>query len=226
MNAWSKRVWIVLGAAALVAVGLMLSLWWRRPTQPAESTNPPPVYRYSVEQLSPLGVTLEDLDGGRVSLAPPASWHLDSRRNEYLARFLLTRNQAVPLPRITVEVRAADFAQPTEVTLQNLPAFRERIQAALGERTLAALVEPPQDLIVGDVPCVRYLVRRGFSVPRGEGGTPQTYAGEREVVQTLAAGRIYSVLLDTYEGKADDFRGDLFAVVASLRFKQPTVSRD
>ena len=30
--------------------------------------------------------------------------------------------------------------------------------------------------------------------------------GEREVVETLAQGRIYSVILDTYEGKIEDYR--------------------
>lgn len=226
MNAWSKRIWIVLGAVALVVVGLLMGLWLRRPANPPEVVTPPPVYRYSVDKLSLLGAKLEDLDAGRVSLSSPASWHIESRRSEYLARFRLDRSQAIPLPRITVEVREADFKQPTDATEQNLGQFRELIHASLGERALAALIDRPQELIVGDVPCVRYLVRRGFSAVSGTGGTPQTYAGEREVVQTLVAGRIYSVILDAYEGKADDYRGDLFAVVASLRFKQPTESRD
>jgi hypothetical protein len=219
-------VWIVLGAAALVVVGLLMGLWLGRSANPPESTNPPQPYHYSIDQLSPLGAKLEDLDAGRVSLAPPASWHPESRRNEYLARFRLDRTQVIPLPRITVEVREAQFQQPANATEQNLGELLERIHATLGERTVQALKEPPQQLVVGDVPCIRYLVRRGFSVSRGAGSAPQTYAGEREVVLTLAGGRIYSVILDAYEGKADDYRGDLFAVVASLRFQQPAESRE
>ena len=64
-------MWIVLGAAALVVVGLLMGLWLRRPANPPESTTPPPVYRYSVDQLSPLGAKLEDLDEGRVSRCAP-----------------------------------------------------------------------------------------------------------------------------------------------------------
>jgi hypothetical protein len=213
-------VWIVLGAAALVVVGVLIGLCLRYPASPLTSAAPSTIYRYSVEQLSPLGATLEGLDKGRLSVAPPATWQLEPRRKEYLARFRLGRNQVIPLPRITVEAREAEFKQPVDATEQNLGQLRERIHASFGERTIAALKETPQELIVGDVPCVRYLVRRGFSVSGGAGGTPQTYAGEREVVQTLVAGRIYSVILDAFEGTVDDYRGDLFAVVASLRFQQ------
>ena len=84
----------------------------------------------------------------------------------------------------------------------SLLQFFDQIKASL-DRDSVKTVEGPQPLMLGDVPCVRYVIRKGFHVKNESGAEDRSFRGEREVVETLAQGRIYSVILDTYEGKID-----------------------
>ena len=59
-----------------------------------------------------------------------------------------------------------------------------------------------------------------FTTARGE------LSGEREVLVTLRHGRLYTVTLDVNLGKMESYNADVFAVVAGLRFLQPTMSSE
>jgi hypothetical protein len=186
---------------------------------------PPRIHRFEVSELAELGGYLEDLDGGRLSLAPPVEWDKRPRDKDHVARFVLDRTEQSLFPRITVDVRDAGFPAPSDATEKNLLEFFDRIKASLDQKSVQT-VEGPQPLILGQIPCVRYVIRMGFQVKKESGAGNRSFRGDREIIETLAQGRIYSVILDTHEGKIDYYRADAYAVVAGLRFQHPESTED
>ncbi len=104
--------------------------------------------------------------------------------------------------------------------MSSLRQFFDQVKASLDHDSVQT-VEGPQPLMLGHVPCVRYVIRKVFQLKNESGSGSRSYRCEREVVETLTQGRIYSVILDTYEGKIEDYRRDAYAVVAGLRFQHP-----
>ncbi|MHB8971927.1 MAG: hypothetical protein ACYC3X_28125 [Pirellulaceae bacterium] len=225
----SLHRYVLLGACALVLllVCLAVALPGCQESPPPDAS-PPQIHRYPVRELdkyATLGGYLEDLDEGRVSLAPPVGWSIMSRDKDHVARFVFSPTGASPFPRITVDVRNAGFSAPRDATEEHLLPFFDRIQASLDQDSVQT-VAGPQPLVLGQVPCVQYVIRKGFRVTNESGAGNRSFRGEREVIETLALGRIYSVILDTYEGKLEDYRADAYAVVAGLRFHQPQSTDD
>jgi hypothetical protein len=180
---------------------------------------PPQIHRFAPSELTALGGYLEDADDGRLSLAPPVEWRRKLRDKAYVAQFVLTEQS--PFPRITVHVREAGFRVPRDATDEDsLLKFLDQIKTTL-DRDSVTTLEGPQPLILGDVPCVRYVCLMGFHLKSASGSEDRSIRGDREVIETLTRGRIYSVILDTYEGKIEDYRADAYAVVAGLRFQHP-----
>ncbi|MHB0956376.1 MAG: hypothetical protein ACYC0X_10775 [Pirellulaceae bacterium] len=212
------------GAVLAVATGLVIATGGCRKSPPSQAA-PPPIHRFDVGELAALGGYLEGLDEGRLSVAPPAGWHVKPRDKHHVVQFVLDRMEQSPFPRITVDVRTADYSMPGDVTEASLRAFFDRIKTSLHENATQT-VEGPQPLMLGSVPCVRYVVRMGFLVKKASGSGNRSFRGEREVVEALAQGRIYSVILDTYEGKLEYYRADAYAVVAGLRFHIPESTPD
>ena len=66
--------------------------------------------------------------------------------------------------------------------------------------------------MLGDLPCARYVVKKKFS--QGE----RLIQAEREVLQTVRDGRVYTVLLDVHMGTLLKYRGDAYAVAATMKF--------
>ncbi len=184
------------------------------PAQAAASA--PETYRFSVDELSDLGGYLSDLDEGRLRAAPPVEWYVEPRAKDYVTRFVFDRMRQSPLPRITIEARDADFQQPRDVNQANLREFLELFTNSLSEDTLQAVEGDLLMLVLGDVPCVAYKLNKQFRVGN------RVYPAEREVIVTLSRGRIYTVSLDVYAGKLEDYRADAYAVVAGFQFLQPT----
>ncbi len=168
------------------------------------------VFAYSADELSALADFLPDLDEGRVRAAPPVDWHVASRDPKCVARFLFDR--AFPLPRITIEARAASFPQPRDVRRENLLEFRERLLGSLEGKMRQAMEGQCWALVLGDVPCIAYRTQQVFQVGSGR------YGADREVLVTLRNGRLYTVILDVQAGQLDDYRADAWAVMAGLKF--------
>jgi hypothetical protein len=211
------------GGILLLAACLTMSLSGCSPTPPPVAA-PPRIHRFDPRELAELGGYVEDVDDGRLSLAPPVEWRRKLRDKAYVAQFVLTAQS--PFPRITVHVRKAGFRAPRNVTDENsLLQFLDQIKASL-DRDSVKTLEGPQPLILGDVPCVRYVILMGFHMKSESGAEDRSFRGDREVVETLTQGRIYSVILDTYEGKIEDYRRDAYAVVAGLRFQHPKSTDD
>ena len=215
------RACLAVGLVCLTILCLYQTVRIRR--QGAQTVRPssskPEIHRYSPEDLSALaGYLSDDLDDGRLRVAPPISWYVAPRDKAYLVRFVFDRLRQSPLPRITIEAHDADFQHPRDVTQANLPEFLKQFTDSLDERTRRASEGRILMLMLGDVPCVSYTLNREFRV-----GTSR-YKSEREVLVTLRNGRLYTVSLDVYAGKLLDSQGDAYAVVAGLRFVQPTAS--
>jgi hypothetical protein len=168
-------------------------------------------FEFRVDELSDLAAYLADVDRGRLRVAPPVDWHTAARAQDYLVRFVLYPGLDNPLPRITVEARDSEAAPAAdrEATLHQLEGMATAVEQSEPQAHDIGL------LILGEVPCLRYIVPRTFRA--GE----RSYRGEREVLITLANRRVYSVTLDVYAGKLDDYRADAFAVMAGLKFLQP-----
>jgi hypothetical protein len=186
------------------------------PTAPP-STSPSEIHHFAVGDLSPLATYLsDDLDEGRLRVAPPKAWYVAPHDKKYLVEFLWMRQSA--LPRITIEASDASFPQLRDVTEANLPEFREKFIALLDESTRQTVDENAVMLIVGGIPCLAYSLTKQFRV-----GTLEV-PGEREVLVTLHKGRLYTVTLDVRAGRLVDYNGDAFAVVAGLQFVEPASS--
>jgi hypothetical protein len=168
-------------------------------------------YAYRVEELSDLAAYLADVDQGRLRVAPPVDWHVEPRSKDYVVRFVLYPGLDNPLPRITVESRdgGATAAADAETKLRQLAAMAKAVEES------EPLAREIGLLILGDVPCVRYVLPRTFRARE------RTYRGEREVLITVADRRLYTVTLDVYAGQLDDYRADAFAVMAGLQFLRP-----
>ena len=151
--------WI--GGILLLAACLTMALTGCSPSPPPVAA-PPQIHRFDPSELTELGGYVEDVDDGRLSLAPPVEWRRRLRDKAYVAQFVLTEQS--PFPRITVHVREAGFRAPRDATDENsLLQFFDQIKASLDQDSVKTL-EGPQPLILGDVPCVRYVIRKGFQL--------------------------------------------------------------
>lgn len=177
--------------------------------QPSAS---PEVFKYSLEELSQIGGYLPVLDEGRLQVAPPVDWHMASRSKDYVARFLFDQNRRLALPRITVEVAEAEATDPRNLTKENLVAHVEALTSRIDDKLRQAVQESMRPMMLGDVPCVRYVVPKAFR--QGD----RTLRGEREVLQTIRDGRVYTVSLDVNASMLLEFRADVYAVVATMKF--------
>jgi hypothetical protein len=163
---------------------------------------------------------LPPLDDGRVELAGPEGWKFLQRTFSYLARF----GQGTPneLPRIEVTVvEESPYAEFKTITKDNVVAFAKAIDKKIfAEESPAVLAapsfEPPKPMIIGGVPCVRYVLPR--NIRSRVGGTSVVYLVERQILDTIYNGRLYRVELLVLEGTILRHRDAGYAVLASMKF--------
>ena len=218
--AWLAIVFLVCLIVAIV--WLTISMWRQgsaaatpAASAPAET---PEIYTYSVNELSALAGYLSDLDEGRLRAAPPVQWCVAPRSKDCVARFVFDPTRQSPLPRITIESRDAGFPQLRDVNRANLHEFLAQFTRTLGDDAQPTVPRDLLVLVLGDVPCLAYTVNKQFRTGS------RRFAAERHVVVTLRHGRLYTVSLDVYTGKLDDYRADVWAVVAGLQFPQPAAT--
>jgi len=185
--------------------------------QTAPKTTPAPlVQRYTVDQIGEtLGGYLPPIDDGYLRVAPPAGWRVLPRSNKYLVRFVHDPTRRVALPRITITVTSAGFDEPYELDEDALFEFQDLVEQEMSDAEQKSLVEPIKLLVLGDVPCLRYVIKKGFEQ---QGKTIQ---GECQVIKTLHAGRIYTINLDVYRGALIAHKNSAYVVVAGLEFLAP-----
>jgi hypothetical protein len=216
----------------VVVVGVLYQKW-----NPPENGGPPTAQnsptkledfagepdRYALEDLNvELGEYLNaELDEGRVKIAPLMGWQLPSRSKDYLV--CLKQSQAVALPRITVTVEEASLDDLQTVDEDNLDQLSRFVLDGMPEGDRKRIIEPIKPLVLGDTPCIRYVIR---SKPtRFKKSAPaRTY--ERQVLKTLQKGRLYTVTLDVFESTIKDYRDAGYAVMAGLQFIEPEEEKE
>lgn len=173
---------------------------------------PEEVAGYATEELSQIGNYLPVLDGGRFKVAPPVDWEVASRSQDYVVRFVYDRGRRVPLPRITIWARDATANEPLNLDRENLVSFAESLMGRMDEKTLQAMQGRVEPLMLGTIPCARYVVRKKFRFGK------RTLPARGEVLKTIRGGRVYTVLLDANINTLVNYRADAYAVVATLQF--------
>lgn len=157
---------------------------------------------------------LPPLDGGRIEIAPPKGWRVAPQSRDYLVRFFLDATMRTQIPRIWVLAEASPFEGMDEITAANVEAFTEKIADRLGDDP--SVIERPKPMIIGDNACVRFVMLTRFNAA----GRPSLTA-ERQVLQTVRGGRLYTIELHVVQGTILKYRDTGYAVMASLRAPQP-----
>ena len=180
-----------------------------------------PAYtKADLEELAKLGAYLPPLDDKRIRVAPPLDWRVEPRDRAYVTRFAFDRTRRLPLPRITIEVEEIVLEDFLDVDAENQDEFVKLVNGSLEQKTRDAIIEVVDPIILGTVHCARYAVKKKFQ----QGG--RTFTGNREVIKTLADGRIYTILLDVYPNQLPDYRADAYAVVAGMEFLSTDTSEE
>jgi hypothetical protein len=159
-----------------------------------------------------LGAYLPPLDDGRVEIAPPDGWGVLPRDSAYLTRFFKENRSG--LPRIDVRVEADRYGDLGTATDQSVEEFAQQVAAELEAEGTKPL-EPVLPMLLGDVPCARYVVATKLRM--GD----RVIAAERQRLLVLRDGRLYTVDLLVLAQTLKKDRDAAYAVVAGLRFPDP-----
>ena len=162
------------------------------------------IKRVDTSQLPALGDYFPPLDEGRLMLASPSEWSWASRREGYLARIFMDKTRRTRLPRIWVTVENPRGEATGQLTEENLVAHARFVQSCLDTDNIK-LVEPVRPLIIGTVPCVRYVRATRFRVREEKS---QSLTAERQILETIQAGRRYTIDLHVHPGTILRHRDD------------------
>lgn len=165
---------------------------------------------------------LEPVDGGRLEIAPPKDWTRLPLDSNFLAQFYF--KQRNDLPRIDVTVDPTPFEGFENVTEQNLQKFAQAVDEDLKAQK-RPFIEPVKPMIIGGTPCVRYVVQF-IRVTTDRRGTRLRIPAERQIIQTVRAGRLYTVDLRVLEETILRYRDAAYSVVATLKFHEVAESAD
>ncbi|MFP6753062.1 MAG: hypothetical protein VB855_15375 [Pirellulaceae bacterium] len=190
-------------------------------SSPTSPDIPPPspgaalaIKRVDASQLPALGDYFPPLDEGRLMLAPPSQWSWASRREGYLARIFVDKTRRVRLPRIWVTVEDPRDEATGQLTEENLVAHARFVQSRLDADDIK-LVEPVRPLVIGTVPCIRYVRATRFRVREERS---QSLTAERQILETIQAGRRYTIDLHVHPGTILRHRDDAYAMLAGMEF--------
>jgi hypothetical protein len=162
-----------------------------------------------LSDLPKLGNPIPSLDDGRIEVAPPEGWHIPPRSSQWIVRFQATAT----LPYPSVIITAEDYENVFDVTKDNVNKFAEIIASALKEdKPTASRAISPAPIEIGPFVGVAYR-SRGAARYRGK-----RIVVERLIVETVAAGRKYTIELRTRERDLDEYRPCLLAVAGGIRF--------
>lgn len=176
------------------------------------------------DQLAELGDPIGPLDEQRIEVAPPKGWHVPPRSNRWIVRFTAPDRLSYP----SILVTAEDYEGIFNVSKRNVGEFAKQLAArfsrelasegnhdgpATGRAGRQAVEVTP--IQIGTFIGARY--RRRGKAPYGL----KEIVVERLVLETVVAGRKYRVELRTREGELTNYRRELFAVAAGIKFLEP-----
>lgn len=167
------------------------------PSSAAKSTGPLTI---DPAELPKLGDYLAPVDDGRIQVAPPAGWAIPPRSNRFVARFQPNLDAEYPIVLIT----AKDCEEIFNVSSENLGKL-----ASLVRREES--VQQTRPIRIGKFQGVTYR-------KRGREKESINRIVERLIIDTVVAGRRYSVELRSRPESLRDNQPYLFAVANGIKF--------
>ncbi len=162
-----------------------------------------------VDELLELDDPIGPLDQQRIEVAPPKGWHVPSKSSRWIVRFTPTAQMRYP----SIIVKAEDYEGIANVSRANVEEFARQI-AGTFERDKSAA---KQAMTVAPIEIDRFV---GVSYRR-RGKARYGYKEiivERHLLDTVVAGRKYTIELQAREGDLDTYRRHLFTVAAGIKF--------
>lgn len=157
-----------------------------------------------------LGEYLPPLDGGNIEVAVPDGWKVLPRDSKYVVRFSSLQSGG-GLPRIEVVAEENSLGGFADISEANVADFTAAVAKDL-EATATAVIEPPIPMVIGSVPCARYVSHLKLKVGGG------TIVVERQTLELLHAGRRYKINLLVERDKVTESRDAAYAICSSVRF--------
>jgi hypothetical protein len=145
------------------------------------------------------------LKGFSLEIAAPQGWDWKRPGGQYIVGFIPKGSDLDNLPRILVSAEGNPFPGLSRVTEDNVQEFADLVsQRHAGEK----LSESVQPIILGSNILVRHtsLAKRKNAVVT------------RQVLETVAGGRLYTISMEVYERKFDKYRDAAYAVAMSMKF--------
>lgn len=186
------------------------------PAEPDEDSAPVAVSSQSASEIKRIengkgydlstGRELPNLKAGnaKLTISAPKGWVLPTRRQEYVVWF--AKELGEEFPRILVTAEPAPVGAP-DTTEANVAELAEKVAAAVSNP-----LESPKPMIVGDVPCVRYVSEAKY----------RATSLEEQVLKTIQKGQLFTVTLQAVvvtpgESPLVQFRDAGYAVLASMK---------
>ena len=185
----------------LVALPTLMSGCGRPEQAPVVKQAEKPV---ELGKLPNLGDSIGPLDNGRIMAAPPENWTVPSRKTGFVVRFVESDRLMYP----KIHVTATDY----ENTI-NVDEFARQVADALQEdEKVTKLTEPVTPVEIGRLVGVTHA--RRAKDPKGR-------VVERAFIETVVAGRKYTVELQARRGTLRTYRPHLHAVAGGIEFLEP-----
>ena len=165
--------------------------------------------------LPNLGKHVGDFDSDRLQVAVPVGWRSLGPTRKVVARFAEDFDS---LPRIWIRAEALSAYRIEEIedlTAENVRSFADQLAKEL-QRRKVKLLEPVKPMSVGNRFFARYVISTRFTT-RDRHGSPTAKQTERQILKTVAAGRVYTVDLHVPVGEIPEHRNIGYAVMAGLK---------
>ena len=176
------------------------------------------IERRDAASLPEIGDYSPPIDDGRLEAAPPAGWNVLPRGKTYLIGF--AKGKASELPRIVINAGEPPADNPAELSSENATEFAAaennvlRAAAKAGQKKVAEYYRP---IVLGEITYIQHVRYAQL------GNAPCIIQG----LETIRGGRLYMVELiaeidaprpEEYDRSLAKWRGEVYAVAASLRF--------
>ena len=197
------------------------------PAAPAPAANTPAaapaaeqgVIRVPLDKLPKVGGPMPPLEGGTLEMARPEGWdRLPRSDKDYVCAF--NAEKGAELPRMVLRALPNPLPSITKVTEANVEEFTRLTAKRLAEaeqRKELSVKENPLAMVIGDKPCVRYVLLRPL-------GKNSTVAVEQQMIEAVHNGKLYQLSLDVFAKGILAHRNEAYAVFASMDFTEAAAS--
>ncbi len=189
--------------AVCSVVSLALTCGCDRSQQAPDSPSPGPI---EIGELPELGMPRGPLDDDRIEMAPPENWIVPSRKTGWVIRFKESDTHSYP----RIYVTAESYEDLIDVSASNVDEFARQISVALAEDPrVSKLTEPVTPVEIGEL--------AGVTHGRRAKDPKKNVVVERVFIETVLAGRKYTLELQALRGTLRKYRAYLHAVAAGIR---------